>query len=114
MAYAVHLGYDRINIIGFDNSIFAHVAVDEANRMWVLGDTHFYSSQGGAVELAKAEISRTIPRGMADWLFDFSLCFYDLQVLFSGRPIVNLDECSFTDAFPKVRDASLIRPRATP
>ena len=108
LAFALHLGYHTVNIIGFDNSIFAHVAVDEHNRMSVAGHTHFYSGSEGSANLSSARFP-SYPLGMADWLFDFSLCFYDLKRMFGEQPIVNLDPHSLTDAFRKVTESSLLR-----
>jgi hypothetical protein len=111
LAYALHLGYDSVNIIGFDNSIFMYVSVDEHNRMSVMGDTHFYSSALGSTVPGNPEFPH-YPLGMADWLFDFSLCFYDLRRCFAGRPVVNLDGYSLTDAFPKATRSPLVHPDA--
>ena len=105
LAFALHLGYARVNIIGFDNSNYLNYRVDESNEIYFEGDTHFYASNSVAVN-----VSRMYSQGMADCLFDYSLCLLDLERCFKDSPIVNLDLQSLTRAFPKEADVRLVLP----
>ena len=105
LAFALHLGYMRVSIIGFDNSGYLNFSVDERNEIYYGGDTHFYSRDSPA-----QNFTGMYPQGMADCLFDYALCLLDLERCFKLAPIVNLDLSSRTSAFPKEADAHLIQP----
>jgi hypothetical protein len=98
LAFAGHLGFRRINIIGIDNSMFRTVAVDIENHL-IQYPNHFFEK--GAVT---TDISAAYPKGINDYFRDMSLCFGSLASFFVDLPIVNLDSESLVDCFPK--DAS--------
>jgi len=103
LALAIHLGYERIHIIGFDNSNYLNYQVDESGRIFYGGDTHFYSADSPVTDA-----SDMYPQGMADCLFDFSLCLLDLERCFGHAPIYNLDLGSNTRAFTKIADSRFL------
>jgi hypothetical protein len=95
LAFASFLGFNRIYIIGIDNTMFRSIAVDDKNRL-IQYPNHFFSQ--GAVT---TDISGMYPNGMSDYFRDMSLCFSSLTKYFSHLPVVNLDEDSLVDCFPK-------------
>jgi hypothetical protein len=103
LAFASYLGFNRIYIIGIDNSMFRSIAVDEKNRL-VQYPNHFFEQ--GAVT---SDISDLYPKGMSDYFRDMSLCFSSLSKYFSHLPIVNLDENSLVDCFIKESSSSLLK-----
>ena len=103
LALAIHFGYERVHIIGFDNSNYLNYRVDTSGRIWLGGDTHFYS-----VESPDQDLSEMYPQGMADCLFDHSLALLDLQRCFGHERVFNLDEKSSTHAFAKVADPRFV------
>jgi hypothetical protein len=98
LAFANYLGFQRINMIGIDNSMFRTVAVDIENHL-IQYPNHFFEK--GAVT---TDISGAYPTGINDYFRDMSLCFGSLASYFVDLPIVNLDSESLVDCFPK--DAS--------
>lgn len=108
LAFALFLGYEEIFVIGFDNSNFKFLNVNPMNEIYYSGKTHFYSGVDSTLDTS-ASFVIDYRQGMADCLFDFSMCFYDLGHYFSYPSISNLDPCSLTDVFVKVVDSPLIR-----
>ena len=103
LSIAIHFGYDRIHIIGFDNTNYLNYHVDESGRIFFGGDTHFYSADS-----LDRDLSDMYPQGMADCLFDYSLCLLDLERCFGHAQIYNLDVNSSTRAFAKVVDSRFV------
>jgi hypothetical protein len=105
LAVAIYMGYDRIFIIGFDNTMHRSFRVDEFGGAQ-LGDTsHFYGTYS---ESGDPWADGGNYRDMADFLFSDSLCLVDLDRCFSSSPVVNLDLESSTRAFKKIADPRLI------
>jgi hypothetical protein len=103
LAFASFLGFNRIYIIGIDNSMFRSIAVDEQNRLMQYPN-HFFEQ--GAVT---TDVSAMYLNGMSDYFRDMSLCFSSLSKYFSHLPIFNLDEDSLVDCFPKESTSSLLK-----
>jgi len=103
LSIAIHFGYERIHIIGFDNTNYLNYHVNESGRISFGGDTHFYSAGSPDVDA-----SDMYPQGMADCLFDYSLSLLDLERCFGHAPIYNLDVNSNTRAFAKIVDSRFI------
>jgi len=99
LAAAVHLRYDKIFVIGFDNTFHLSCRLDEGGRTLYGGSTHFYSE-----ESPDLDASEVYPQGMADALFDSALSILELQRCFSLPNILNLDKNSNTLAFQRFTD----------
>lgn len=103
LAVAIYMGYERIFIIGFDNTTHRSFDVDEFGEVQIASDSHFYGTW------AKVDVQDlNIGRGVADALFSDSLCLSDLDRCFSSSPVINLDVKSSTRAFKKMADPRLI------
>lgn len=96
LAWAVHLGYDQIFILGWDNNLFQALSVDDKNSLFQ-GSHH----AGRSGKMSHRNIDAHHPGGVADYFFDLAYSSYLLRKLFSSNNIVNLDPRSFTDAFSK-------------
>ena len=102
IAVSIFLGFKQTKIIGVDNSMFQTISVDKSNRL-IQQPNHFFS-QGGVT----SDITTFYPKGISDYFYDVSLCFYFLRRCFAGRSVTNLDPNSLVDVFPKHPTSSLI------
>jgi hypothetical protein len=93
LAWAIHLGYGRIGVIGMDNTYPRNIFNDEMNRVCNL-ETH-------AGEPDSLLDMSPLYENVAALLDDLFKLFYDLS-LFEEKNIFNLDIYSLTDAFEKV------------
>ncbi len=94
LALAIHLGYERIFIIGMDNTYPRSIYCDEDNRTLSL-ETH------AGIDDWLVD-SGSCYGGMGDLLYSISILFYDLRKFRSTTSeLVNLDPYSLTDVFPK-------------
>jgi hypothetical protein len=94
LAMAIWLGYDRIYVLGMDNTYPRNVYCDRNNRILNLeihAGTKDYAADWGDLY---GEIG--------DLLHELAYLFYDARKLAGGGRVVNLDPYSLTDAFPKV------------
>jgi len=107
LAFANYLGFQQINMIGIDNSMFRTVAVDIENRL-IQYPNHFFVK--GA---ATTDVSSAYPTGINDYFRDMSLCFGSLASHFVSLPIVNLDGESLVDCFPKDGSSHLLKIEGT-
>lgn len=102
LGIALFLGYERINVLGVDNTMFRGLRVDTENHIH-LEDHHFYEKAR-----EDQDLSWFCPNGVADYFYDLSLCFLHLRRSFGGHTnIVNLDPDSLVDCFPKDGDSGL-------
>lgn len=107
LSCAIHFGYKRILIIGFDNSGFKDITVDS--------DLNLLQLPGHALgDYSKAwDCTSHYPRGIGDFLYDYSELFLSLRRCFRSYDITNLGLHSEVDAFPKIQPVdeyfSLIR-----
>lgn len=97
LAFSIFLGYDRIYLIGIDNTMFKTVRVDSENR--VLQSSNHISGTHSYVDLPLMD---SHPKGIGDFFYDLSVLFLDLRTKFSRNNVINLDADSFVDAFPKM------------
>jgi hypothetical protein len=102
IAVSIYLGFKETKIIGIDNSMFQTISVDIGNRL-IQQPNHFFS-QGGET----SDMTAFYPKGISDYFYDVSLCFYFLSHCFAGQSVSNLDPNSLVDAFPKHSSSDLI------
>jgi hypothetical protein len=106
LALAIHLGYERIYIIGFDNTSYLNFHVNDTGQILYGGDTHFHSADSPLIDFTER-----YPQGIADCLFDYSRALLDLERCFARESIFNLDLQSTTRAFKKVSDSRFVIPK---
>jgi hypothetical protein len=94
LSVAIWLGYDRIYVLGMDNTYPRNVYCDRDNRVLNL-EIH-----AGREDYA-ADWSR-LYRGVGDLIYELAYLFYDARKFAAAGRVVNLDPYSLTDAFPKV------------
>jgi hypothetical protein len=103
IAVALYMGYDEVLLLGFDNSIFKQLQVDDQNNLFE-GPGHFYETHS----TKSWNINNFFPNGMADALYAYGLIFYDLKTAFSSEKITNLDVSSYADSFRKQTSSNLV------
>jgi hypothetical protein len=96
LGFALYLGYERIYILGMDNSEFLNYRSDPDNRL-LHYNSHAYQNPDLAYDMSNHYLD-----GMASALTSLSHNFGDL-VKFKGS-IANLDGQSLTTRFPKEAD----------
>ena len=94
LAWAVHLGYSEIGLIGMDNTYPRNLYCDENNHVLNL-DIH------AGIDDQVFDISALYPT-VASRMAGLFLLFRDLEC-FPDQGIVNLDQYSLTDRFRKVK-----------
>lgn len=102
IAISIFLGFKETKIIGIDNSMFQTISVDADNRL-IQQPNHFFSKGGET-----SDLTAFYPKGISDYFYDVSLCFYFLRRCFAGQSVSNLDPHSLVDAFPKPSSSDLI------
>lgn len=95
LAFALHLGYEKIYILGMDNSEFITWHSDAKNRLFNGGNYSYEIESDSGQDFTSEQ-----PDGLAGAFVSYAHAFADLA-RFQG-PILNLDEHSLTTAFPKV------------
>ena len=100
LAWAVHLGYHSIGLIGMDNTYPRKIYNDKNNRLCAL-ETHAGN---------KDWINNLSPlfSNVSAYIDDLVRLFYHLEY-FPQKNIVNLDPYSLTDRFKKVTKDSFFR-----
>jgi hypothetical protein len=105
ISLSLYLGYEKIYLIGFDNTHFLNFKVNSKNEViWRSGD-HFYETEQSFkedhstkfVDLPETLFShgiRSIFEAIAILLDDFYMLVDD--------SIINLDQASWTDCFTKI------------
>ena len=101
IAISIFLGFKETKIIGVDNSMFQTISVDADNRL-IQQPNHFFT-KGGKM----SDLTAFYPKGISDYFYDVSLCFYFLRRCFVGQSVSNLDPHSLVDAFPKSSSSNL-------
>ena len=96
LAFAIHLGYERIFCAGMDNSNFKSIEVNSKNRL-IQHSRHLYSNYSEPVDLTE-----DFPNGMTDYLASYATLFYSLRSSFANKRITNLAKDSELDIFPKI------------
>lgn len=108
LALAVFMGYDKIYILGFDNTNFFNYRGRPDNLMQDLGG----ATADKNVEKKSSfigDFEREFTSGMAGRMQSYAHLFGDLHK-FNSCKIINLDPYSLTDAFPKVINHPLVKP----
>ena len=103
LAFATWLPYKQIFILGFDNSMYQTLNVDDQNRLWQ-GSNH----AEGTANIDNTDMSKFYPNGVSDYFFDLSQIFINFKLFSKSKKVFNLDSVSVTDSFPKVPMSSLI------
>jgi hypothetical protein len=96
MALTIFMGYKKIYFIGVDSNQFIGLGYNNANKI-VQKNYSIYDS-----EYDGREITQTYPSGMTDYLYHFSLVFWQFEK-FVNYQIYNLDEKSLLDNFKKAK-----------
>lgn len=96
LAFAIFMGYEKIYILGADNTEFLGYTSDISNR-FLFGGFYDYEDPVGQLD-----VSSDFLDGPAGAFIDVAHALADLYK-FKG-PIVNLDTKSLTTAFPKVEN----------
>jgi hypothetical protein len=97
LAVAIYLGYDKIFILGIDNSECRSLVGNSKNELWVRTENHYASSTEKSLDY---EIFT--PSGADAAFAQYATWFADFKK-FSHAKVFNLDEDSIVDAFPKVK-----------
>ena len=112
LAFAAFLNYDRIYILGIDNTGFCNYRGSLDNRIIDLGletASKKASSESDFLQAYEAVFSS----GLAGRMQSYAHLFGDL-FLFPKDKIINLDSSSLIDAFEKLEDHPLINPNFHP
>ena len=103
---AVFMGYDKIYLLGFDNSNFLNYRGRPDNLMQDLGGAtaeRKFEKKSSFI----GEYEKEFTSGMAGRMQSYAHLFGDLQK-FDNEKIFNLDPYSLTDAFPKILNHPLV------
>lgn len=103
IAISIFFGFKETKIIGVDNSMYQTISIDTGNRL-IQQPNHFFSKGG-----KKSDLTAFYPKGISDYFYDVSLCFYFLHRCFKGQSVSNLDPHSLVDAFSKSSSSDLIK-----
>jgi hypothetical protein len=106
LAMACYLGYEKIFIIGLENSNFKNYVGNAKNQIVDLGEEtakRITTDVSALIEPAEIEFSS----GMAGRMQSYSHLFGDLR-LFKNHRIINLSENSLVDIFEKDGDSELL------
>ena len=103
LAFALYLGYEKVFLLGMDNTEFLNYGSDKSNRILLKGN-HAYENLANA-----ADLSDHFADGMASVFTSLAHTFGDL-LKFKG-PVFNLDEYSLTTRFPKLTNQPWISSR---
>jgi hypothetical protein len=101
LAISVFLGFNTLNIIGFDNDQFKFIRVTDDNEIFQ-DPNHFteYASEHNLTDI--------LLNGISDYFYDTGQVFADLH-LFRKKDILNLDNESLIDCFPKAKHSSMVK-----
>jgi hypothetical protein len=96
LAIAYFLGYKKIGILGFDNSMFRAAYTNMQNRVFQ-GSNYFYD------EKADLDITDSLNIGISDYFYDTANSFAYLR-FFGKLNVYNLDSHSLVDVIEKIPD----------
>ena len=94
------MNYDKIYIIGFDNTEFLGYEGDAENRIW-LNFGKFYGDDFGEQLTHGKTLLGGYPQGLAGRFQSYALAFGDLE-LFRSDSVFNLDPNSLITTFTKL------------
>jgi len=107
LALACFFGYDRIFVLGLDNTEFKSYIGSKDNKIYVDNFANYAKSE---VELKSTVSPEGFSSGIAGRMQSYALQFSDL-FLFNKHKIINLDPKSLVDAFEKTDSHPAIDPR---
>jgi hypothetical protein len=100
LSVAHFFGYEQILLIGFDNSMFRTLKVNEKNQIFE-GDHHAMTSYS-----YEADLTHLYQNGLADYFYGLSLSHSTLRHCFKTVNAINLGLNSDLDAFKKIDKTS--------
>jgi hypothetical protein len=107
LAMALYLGFDRIFLSGFDNSMFRKVYRDRDGILRYGADTHHYPTRH--LDVVGATVDGNVyADGVPAYFEAIGRIFWEYR-LFQNDRIVNLDQRSLVDAFAAASDAEVDR-----
>lgn len=98
IAMAVWFSFKKIFVLGVDNTYPKNIYVDIDNQLY----NHEIHAGKTFKETSLVNISEQYS-SMSDFLYETSLLFRDAHKLNVNNNVMNLDEHSLTDAFPKIK-----------
>jgi hypothetical protein len=102
IAAAVHLGYERIYLVGFDSSTFKSTIIDSKNQIY-----ESINNLADSVETPNQMLNSHFPGGMSDMLYAYAQVLLDVKKCFRKLSVVNIQSDSYLDAFPKAETSYL-------
>ena len=105
LAIAEYLGYEKIFILGLDNSEFATYRGDIHNRITNFGN---YTQFSGNQNFTPFSMKDILVSGIAGRMFSYGRLFADLSFFNRGR-IFNLNQHSLVDVFQKIEFHELLK-----
>jgi len=100
LVMSINLGHDEISVLGIDDRDFISCRSNLNNHLSRCSDLYLVDKMRWK-EMPETNNLDGLARGIDGHLQLLAVFFGDLLMLSKG-PIVNLDENSFVDAFPKV------------
>lgn len=107
LAVTLHLGFSRIFLSGFDNTMYRHIYRDRAGVLRYGSDTHHYPTSDLDVVGASAD-GNVYLDGVPAIFETVGRIFWEYR-LFQSERVVNLDQVSLVDAFAPASDAEVKR-----
>lgn len=107
LAVTLHLGYSRIFLSGFDNTIYRNIYRDRAGVIRYDSGTHHYPTTDLDIVGATAEGNIYLD-GVPAIFEAVGRIFWEYR-LFQSERVVNLDQVSLVDAFSPASDAEVER-----
>ncbi len=104
LALASYFDYQEVLVLGFDNSMYQTLRVDEKNNL-IQNSNH----ADGANSKSTTELNGEYRNGISDYFYDISRGFRDLNKFFPKKKIRNLDAASNIDSFEKIEKHRLIK-----
>jgi hypothetical protein len=97
LAISIFMGYDKIYLLGVDNSECKSLFGDSRNNLWVRTDNYYASSS-----LKSFDYQVFTPSGADGAFAQYATWFSDFKKFAKGN-VFNLDLDSLVDAFPKTK-----------
>ena len=96
LSVAIYLGYDRIYLLGVDNTEHRALFGDASNGLWARTDVYY-----GNPHQERFDYQLTAPNGVVGMFLQYTNWFADFKKFAVGN-VYNLDLSSLIDVFPKV------------
>lgn len=98
LALAIYMGYEKVFILGIDNTEFCAYQGTPSNR--IIATRKMYAEEDSDLKSNALNMTNVFQDGIAGRMSSYSLLFGDLRK-FPKEKIVNLNENSLIDDFPK-------------